>query len=183
MSNRAAQGLTLVELLVFIVIIGIAATAILAIFGGLTRNSGILLPSKQAQAIADGMMNEVMAQPFTFCDPYDAQAQTATAPVIGPTGCATLVEVMGPEPGETRGGPVLYFNNVNDYNAYATAGAALAGLPGLAGYAVQVAISPGAAAISGVPAADILVITVTVTPPTGPLVQLEGVRMQYAPNT
>lgn len=61
---QAERGLTLIELLVFIVIVGIAATAILGVFGSLTRNSAGLLPEKQAQAFAASKLAEIMAQPF-----------------------------------------------------------------------------------------------------------------------
>lgn len=179
MCSKTERGLTLIELLVFIVIVGIAANAMLAVFSSLTRNSASLLPDKQAQAIAASLMNEVMAQPFTFCDPNDANAATATSTA----GCASLPEIaMAPEAGETRGGPSP-FDNVNDYNGYATTGDVLAGLPGLAGYTVNVAVALATAAISGVPANQILRITVTVTPPVGSAAPLEGVRMRYAPQT
>jgi len=179
MYSRAEHGLTLVELLVFIVIVGIAVDAMMAVFARLSTNSATLLADKQSQALAEGMLNEVMAQPYTFCDPLDPNASTATSPL----GCTPgKAEVPGPELGETRGGPVP-FNNVNDYNGFSTTGDVLAGIPGLAAYNVSVSVAQAAAPISGVPAADILLVTVTVTPPVGAPIHLEGVRMQYAPQT
>jgi prepilin-type N-terminal cleavage/methylation domain-containing protein len=68
--KRAQRGLTLIELLVFIVIVGIAATAILGVFGSLTRNSAGLLPEKQAQAFAASKLAEIMAQPFGSVSGY-----------------------------------------------------------------------------------------------------------------
>lgn len=180
--SLSERGLTLVELLIFIVILGVAATAMLAVFGSLTRNSASLLPDKQAQAIAAGILEEVLAQPFSFCDPDDANAATATSPA----GCAspTLRENnLAPEAGEARGG-ASPFDNVNDYNGFGPAavsfpdGSAVAGLPG---YSVQVAVA-SAGAIAGVPAGETLRVTVTVTPPNGAPVRLDGVRIRYAPN-
>ncbi len=182
MCNKSQDGLTLIELLVFIVIVGIAANAMLAVFGSLTRNSASILPDKQAQAIASAMMNEILAQPFTFCDPNDAQATTATSASIGPSGCASMIENMGPEPGETRAGPTP-FDNVNDYNGFNITGNALSGLPGLTGYNVGVAIIHPPNPISGVPANEILQVTVTVTAPNGATARLDGVRFRYTPTT
>lgn len=65
------RGLTLIELLVFIVIIGIAANAMLAVFANLTRSSASLLPDKQAQAIANSMMQTILAQPFSGTNSYN----------------------------------------------------------------------------------------------------------------
>ena len=137
LSERAAQaerGLTLIELLIFIVIVGIAATAILGVFGSLTRNSASLLPDKQAQAIAASMLEEVLAQPFTFCDPNDANASTAASVA----GCASPLlreNNLAPEAGELRGG-ASPFDNVNDYNGFGPVAVSfpdnsgVAGLPG-----------------------------------------------------
>ncbi|OYW35673.1 MAG: hypothetical protein B7Z35_14770 [Hydrogenophilales bacterium 12-61-10] len=64
LNAQTERGLTLIELLVFIVIVGIAATAILGVFGSLTSNSATLLPEKQAQAFAASKLAEIMAEPF-----------------------------------------------------------------------------------------------------------------------
>jgi MSHA pilin protein MshD len=177
MCNKSERGLTLIELLVFIVIVGIAASAMLAVFGSLTRNSASLLPDKQAQAIAASMMSEILAQPYTFCDPNDANAVTATSAA----GCASLPEALGPEPGETR----TTFDNVNDYNGLVLNPVSNPGgvaAPGLPGYALQVAVA-SAGAIAGAPAAETLRVTVTVTAPNGAAARLDGVRFRYAPTT
>jgi len=63
-SRHTQRGLTLIELLVFIVILGIAVTSILGVFGSLTRSSAGLLPEKQAQAFAASKLAEIMAEPF-----------------------------------------------------------------------------------------------------------------------
>lgn len=179
-SDRSQRGVTLIELLVFIVIVGIAASTIVSVMGNLGRQSAAILPDKQAQAIAAGLMAEIMAQPFTFCDPNDPAAATATSAAA----CAALPEALGPEPGETRGG-ALPFDNVNDYAGFGPApiafpdASAVANLPG---YTAQVTVQP-AGAIAGVPAADTLVVMVTVTPANAAPVRLRAVRIRHAPTT
>ncbi len=175
---QAERGLSLIELLVFIVIVGIAATAILGVFGSLTRSSANLLPDKQAQAIAASMLREIMAQPFTFCDPNSPNATTAAN-----VAACNIAEAMGPD-GETRGGGIP-FDNVNDYNGYNSGvsfpdNSAVANLPG---YTVGVTVVNVPGGISGVPTNETLRVTVTVTPPTGAPARLDGVRIRYAPNT
>lgn len=92
---RAAHGLTLIELLVFIVIVGIAATAILGVFGSLTRQSASLLPEKQAQVLAASKLQEIMAQPFGGVMGYDNPAfQTVTLPNQPPAAGTTPVPAL-----------------------------------------------------------------------------------------
>lgn len=188
LRKPAQHGLTLIELLIFIVIVGIAATAILGVFGNLTRSSANMLPDKQAQAIAASLLQEVLAQPFTFCDPNDPAAPTAAAP----GGCAVQETTMTPEIGETRTGPSR-FDNVNDYNSGvtlpvdlpsqlpATGVTALAGLPNYT-YRITVAPTNAVPNVTMTPN-DALLVTVVVTGLNGATAQLQGVRIRYAPNT
>lgn len=185
--KRAQRGLTLIELLIFIVIVGVAATAILGVFGNLTRSSANMLPDKQAQAIAASLLEEVLAQPFTFCDPNDPAAPTAAAP----GGCAVPETTMTAETGETRTGSSR-FDNVNDYNSGATLPVdlpnqppttgvtALAGLPNYT-YRITVAPTNVLPNVTMTPN-DALLVTVFVTGLNGATAQLQGVRIRYAPN-
>lgn len=167
--NPRQRGLTLVELLVFIVIVGVAATAILGVFGTLTRASAKLLPEKQAHALAAGMMQEILAR----------------TPFCGTSTPADPSNPGGPEPGETRATP---FNNVNDYHNFDSnlAGGIrfLDGTPqaaSLPGYRVRVTVN-GTTPVAGVGGAngDAMTVTVRATPPSGAEVRLDGVRFCYA---
>jgi len=181
--QQAGRGLTLIELLIFIVIVGIAATAILGVFGSLTRNSASLLPDKQAQAIAAGMMQEVLAQPFTFCDPDAPNASTAAAATVAACG-GEHENNLTLEAGETQATRTT-LDNVNDYNGFVSAGVSLPdGTPvtGLGGFVVAVRVL-NANVFAGIPASETLRVTVTVTPPGGAPVVLDGVRIRYTPNT
>jgi MSHA pilin protein MshD len=174
------RGVSLVELLVFIVVIGIAVGGMLAVFGQSARTSADPMIDKQARAIAESLLAEVLGRPFTYCDPDDANADSATSPA----GCASQPEGMGPEPGETRYSGVTPFDNVNDYAGFAMNGITDAvGSPvaDLAAYAARVAVTD-AGAWNGLPAGETLLVTVTVDGPANHRVVLSGYRTRHAPN-
>lgn len=62
--RRRQGGLTLIELIVFIVIISVALTGILVTFNTVVRSSADPLVSRQLQAIAEAMLEEVLLQDF-----------------------------------------------------------------------------------------------------------------------
>src|SRR3989454_11345867 len=74
---RAEHGISLVELIVFIVIVGIAVAGVVGALSMATRASADPMIQKQALAIAEALLEEVQLQPFTYCDPDDPQAATA----------------------------------------------------------------------------------------------------------
>ena len=178
-----ARGSSLVELIMFIVIIGIAVAGVLGAMSLSTRASADPLIQKQALAIAEAYLEEVLAMPFTYCDPDDLDAATATSATVGAGGCAATIEVIGAEAGETRGGGTTPYDNVNDYNSLATGvPASIDGtaIGGLSSYNVSVAVV--AEALSTVAVSASLRVTVTVTGPAGVSVRLDGYRTRYAPN-
>jgi MSHA pilin protein MshD len=183
-------GISLVELLLFILIVGIAVAGVLSAFRLSVQKSTDPLVRKQAIAIAESLLDEIQLMPFTFCDPDDANAKTATGAFVGAGGCATTVEALGPEAGETRyatGGQ--QFDNVNDYNGYNNAAEVPTGIKDISGtsiasltaYNASVVITP--IALGGIAAADSLRIAVTVTGPGNTSVTLEGYRTRYAPRS
>jgi MSHA pilin protein MshD len=153
-----------------------------------TRYSADPLITKQALAIAESLLAEVQLMPFTYCDLTDAQASTAQSAAIGATGCASTIEGIGPEAGETRNHASTPFNNVNDYNLFAMSpilditGSAIGGLG-----AYSATVATAATALGGIAATDangqanVLLITVTVNGPGGASVSLQGYRTKYAP--
>ena len=175
---RPQAGLTLVELLVFIMVLGLALAGVLQVFVLATRASANPQAQRQALAIAESLLQEVQLQPFTFCDPDDASAATATSAA----GCAATAEALGPEAGETRY-TAPQFDNVNDYHGFSMSGIVdITNTPvaGLSGYSASVQIAP--AALKTVPAGDALRITVQVSGPGNTTVTLQGYRTRHAPN-
>jgi MSHA pilin protein MshD len=181
--KAADSGFTLIELAMFIAIVGVGVAGTLMAYDYSSRDSADPVVRRQALAIAESLLQEIQQMPFTYCDPDDPAVSTATSAA----GCATP-EAIGPEAGETRYSPTTPFDNVNDYNNYNTAvevppgikdiaGTAIAGL---GGYNAAVTVAP--TALNGIAAADSLLITVTVTGPANVSVVLNGYRTQYAPN-
>lgn len=182
--KRSLCGATLIEVILFMVIVGVAVGTVLAVFVGASRQSGEPMIRKQALAIAESLLEEVRLMPFTFCDPDDANVATATGAFIGPLGCAAAVETAGTEGGESRGAVLTPLDNVSDYAGLALAPATDISGTAYAGYAATVALAPLAlgAGPNAVPATEAWLITVNVTGPSGIAVQLEGIRTRYAPN-
>ncbi|MBS1187474.1 MAG: hypothetical protein H6R04_1492 [Burkholderiaceae bacterium] len=177
------RGLTLIELVIFIIIIGVGVAGILSVMTLTTRHSADPMLRKQALAVAESLLEEIELHPFTYCDPDDANAATATVTAVGANGCATTVQGIGPTAGETRYSDTVRFDNVGDYDGFAMNGInnlTNASIGGLEGYNATVAITAdprGGVAAAG----DVLRIDVTVTPPGGDAITLTGYRFRYAP--
>ncbi|MGQ0546253.1 MAG: type IV pilus modification PilV family protein [Betaproteobacteria bacterium] len=184
----AQRGVSLVELIVFIVVVSTAVMGVLGALNVATRSSADPMLQKQALAIAEALLEEIQLQPFTYCDPDDAAAASAlssadcTGGAGGPNDENRLP--LGPEAGEARASATTPFDNVSDYNGFAMGpgitdltGAAIAGL---GNYSASVAVANQG--LGAVPPADSLLITVTVTGPGDTTVVLHGYRLRYAPN-
>lgn len=171
--NRHQRGLTMVELVMFIVIVGIAVVAVLQVFALNTRSSADPARRKQAMAIAEGLMEEVRLAAFTWCDFSDPAVESASSAAD----CAVRAEGPGQEPGAVRP-----YDNVNDYGSANGAPVAysndISGNTFPAGYTATVAVAN--AAIGTVPADAALRITVNVSYDTESVV-LESFRTRYAP--
>ncbi len=145
------RGVTLVELIVTIVIIGIALAGVLAVMNQTVRSSADPLLRKQAIASAESLLEEIELQDF------------GTASSVTPV---------------TQANRAAAYHIVRDYNGFSTTGilpvSGATPVAGLEGYSASVAVAD--AALDTVPAGSAVVITVTVTPPHGDAVQITGYR-------
>lgn len=192
-TRNSQRGISLIELVLFIVIVGIALAGVLLVMNRVTASSADPLVRKQALAIAESLLEEVELMPFTFCDPDDPNAASAVSASVGGGGCNSTVEVMGPEnafaeqpTAETRYHLATPFDNVNDYHGFNMAPGAILDITGtntgLNGYSAGVAISSaGIALLNGTDDGAALRITVTVTAPDGSQVVLDGYRTRHSP--
>jgi MSHA pilin protein MshD len=189
-----ARGLTLIEMIIFILVVSIALLGVLLALNIGTQRSSDPLVRKQVLAIAEALLEEVELMPITLCDPDDAHVTTATANSVNaadPAQCASLPEAIGPEAGESRYSATAPFDNVNDYHGFDTASAVPPGvrditgtaIPGLEAYRATVSVQPAALgnAAFSVPANAAYSVAVTASGPGGESVTLEGRRARYAP--
>lgn len=158
-SARRQAGMTLVELVISIVIIGIAVAALYTAMASITGRSADPMLRQQALAIAEAYLEEISLQTFPASSNCPANANGA--------GRAS-------------------FDDVCDYNGLSYPGAqplaprnAFASEPiaGLEAYRVQVSVA--ASALHDLGAADALRIEVVVTDPAGQELSLVGYRARY----
>ena len=190
--HHKQRGISLIELIMFIVIVSVALAGILLVMNVTTKGSADPLVHKQALAIAESLLEEVELMPFTYCDPDDPTAATATSATVGAGACTVKVEGIGPEaayanqaPAETRYySATAPFDNVNDYNGCqmntgtASPGCDTTGSLGIrdinnnaigpaTGYSASIAVAALTSAFSGIAALDVnstpQVLLITVT--------------------
>jgi MSHA pilin protein MshD len=201
----AQAGISLIELIMFMVIISVGLAGILSVMTITTRASADPMLRKQAIAIAESLLEEIQLQPFTFCDTDDPQAATAIAAVVGVPGAgctaANTIEGFGAGALESRGSTTAPYDNVYDYSGAAsgTPTNLLPSPPGIVGldnvaiaglndYSATVTITQEAVGpvpvvpADTVPADASLRIDVQVRSGNNVDVTLTGYRMRYAPN-
>lgn len=145
------RGATLVELLVSIVIVAIAASTVLGVLSMTTAASADPMIRHQAAAIAEAYLEEILLKPLIDPDGADGEAARVD------------------------------FDDLDDYNGLADAGARDQygnPLAGLGDYNVVVAVTPSAA-LPAVPVADALRVDVVVTHTNDVNFALSGYRTRF----
>lgn len=151
---KRQRGMTLVELVITIVVIGIAAAALYSAMAAITGRSADPLLRQQSLSIAEAYLEEILLQ--AYLDPATGQ--------VCPAAPASR----------------LQFDNVCDYAGLVDVGARNArGNPiaALSGYRVQVAVTPRA--LGGLSSSDVLHVEVDVRDPAGQALRLDGFRARY----
>lgn len=165
-SRHRHHGFTLIEVIIFIVVVGAGLAGILSVMNTVVKSSADPLIAKQTVAIAESMLEEILLK--EFCDP-DTVDRTTTPPTCGAH--------------TTEASRTLY-DDVDDYNGYTTTtgivdltGTAVAGLANYNITSVTVAVTTAAqsAALNAIGAKRV---TVTVTGLQGPIT-LTGYRSNY----
>lgn len=158
-KQKKQAGISLIELILFIVIVGVSLAGLLLTLNTTTVASVDPLMRKQALAIAESLLEEVQLHDFSNPDG-------------GFTGAATQANRAS-------------FDDIGDYNGFATNGIYPANgsstvIAGLEDYDVSINVStPLAANWNNIPAASAARITVTVTMPDGNTIDATGYRVDY----
>lgn len=168
MTRRTSGGFTLIEVIIFIVVVSAGLVGILLVSNTVVRSSADPMVQKQAVAVAESMLEEILLK--EYCDPDTATLAPPAAPVCPASRIAADQEA-------TRN----LWDDVDDYNSFATAGGVTdvtgAAVPGLGGYNVSVAVgSP--APVTGGGTVNLKAVTVTVGWNGGNVV-LVGYRGNY----
>ncbi len=193
------HGISLIELIMFIVIVSVALAGILLVMNVTTKSSADPLIHKQALAVAESLLEEIELMPFTWCDPNDVNAASAVSAASCSAGLSQDV-ITGPVPaGATRYSAGTPYNNVADYSVCQMNTRTINGCDstgtggirdinnnnvGLSNYSASVSMTRigGAPFLAGAGNDAALQITVTVTGPDGVPVVLDGIRTRYSPN-
>lgn len=168
------RGLSLIEVVIFIVAVAAGMSGIIAAMTLVGRHSSDAAIQRQELALAESLLNEVELQPFTTCDP--------AGPPTTYGGACVIAQGLAPEAGETRYSASTPFNNVGDYNGFGmtSGGGGILAIDGstigvLSGYSASIAVT-GSQSLGALPVADVLRIDVTVTGPDNSTVTLTGYR-------
>jgi MSHA pilin protein MshD len=182
--GKKQAGISLIELIIFIVIIGIGIAGILSVMNVTTSHSADPMLRKQALAIAESLLEEIELQPYTFCDPNDPNAAGASNADATPGNCSSTaqVETVPKTVSNSRYGP-SYFNNVSDYYGFSMnpiLDISGGGVTGLGAYTATVNITLEGTTFSLPTPEAAMRIDVVVTYGTDN-VTLTGYRFRYAP--
>ena len=155
MNRRLNRGFTLIELIIFIVVVALAMAGILAVSNTVVRSSAYPQVRKQGQAIAQSLLEEILLKEYS---------KPAGSTVLGFSG----------------GGARNLYDCVSDYNGYVTTGgivdASGNAVSGLGGYNLSPAVSVTSASLGSVAAYRVVV---SVTSPRGDVISLTGYRGNY----
>jgi MSHA pilin protein MshD len=146
---RRARGLTLIELILFIVVVGAGTAGLLAVLNFTVSRSADPFPVKQALAVAESMLEEILQKSYT---------------ALPGTGSRAAYD------------DVDDYNGFSMTGVTTITGAALAGLTN---YKVDVAVTaPGVNNLNGSPA-KLVTVTVTYPAVGGTAYKLSGYRTNY----
>ncbi|MHB8743014.1 MAG: type IV pilus modification PilV family protein [Sulfuricaulis sp.] len=163
-SRFGMHGVTLVELIVAIVIIGVALAGVLTVIVRNTTSSADPMIWHQSVAIGEAYLEEILAKNFTpTTTPGENRAtydDVSDYAGLVNNGCLTTdaaCPVLGSCACDQTGAPI----------------------DALQGYTVAVAVTPPATAWNGIAPANVWFVQVTVSSPAGGSVVLSGYRTNY----
>ena len=163
MTKRASRGFTLIEVIIFIVVISVGLVGILLVSNTVVKSSADPMVRKQALAVAESMLEEILLK--DYCDPDTVVTSTS------PPTCGTHT---------TEASRVLY-DDVDDYNDYSTSGGIVdvtgTAVSGLESYNVTVAVA-APTTVTGGGSTVLKAVTVTVTWSGGSVVMV-GYKGNY----
>ena len=157
MTRLRQKGFTLIELIIFIVVVGVGVAGVLSIFTTAVKSSADPMVRKQTLAIAESLLEEVLLKQYT--KPADS-----TAVAYGVSGWSRA-----------------NFDTVDDYNTYTSSSIRdAAGNPigGLEAYSVTSVVVRNPATVAECGTTTVKSVKVTISGPQGSI-SLTGCRGNY----
>jgi len=154
MNRHSFSGFTLVELILFIVVVGVGLAGILMVSNNVVRSSADPMVRKQTVAIAESLLEEIMLKDYSK-----------------PVGSAVI--------GYGGGGARSLYDCIDDYNGYMTTGGIVDvsgfSVSGLGDYNASPAVDVTIATLGAV---TVKRVVVSITGPQG-VISLTGYRSNY----
>lgn len=169
---REESGFTLIEVIVFIVIVSVGLAGVLAAFNTAVKSSGDPMINSQILRLAEATMQEVLQKQYQNdpSDPANGSSTLGCTPTTTPT-CRVNT------PADRAN-----YNDVDDYNGFAQTGITqLDGttpVSGLGSYSVAIAVDKTTATLGGITTPNVKKITVTASNGSQSIA-LSGYRTSY----
>ncbi|OIQ73436.1 hypothetical protein GALL_449270 [mine drainage metagenome] len=158
-SRPDQRGFTLIEMIIFIVVVSVALAGILSVMNTVVKSSADPMVRKQSFAIAESLLEEILLK--NYCDPDPGGAD--------PPVCGTHVVKANRAD----------YDNVSDYNGYTTTGIVDltgAATSGLSNYNISPQVAVSSTTLGGLTVKQVVV---SVTDPQGNVYSLTGYRANY----
>jgi MSHA pilin protein MshD len=167
------KGFTLIETIIVIVLVGALMAGMSALFVNNIGNSHRPYLRQKALAVVNAFMDEILRKQWNENSPLGGGCvNTGASCPAGPAAAAIGAD------GEGRAA----FDDIDDYHGLDQSppqNSSAQDMPGYSGYRVQVTVVQPAAAWNGVAAADVRLITVTVTSNSGESIALSAYRVNF----
>ena len=167
-SSQQDSGFTLIELIIFIVVIGVATAGLFAALNSGVVNSVDPMYQVRALELAQAQVDEILGRR------YDENSPSGGVPACGSLGgvACTPAGSLGAEAGE---GSTNQFDDIDDFDGLSVNAPAP-----FTGFTIAVVVSYAGTDLTGLPTDESAkLITVTVTPPVGNPVTLSTYRGNF----
>lgn len=191
------RGFSLIETVIFILVVGVALSGIVTLFVQNTQSSSDPFMRERAVAVAHAYMDEIMGMRFdentpvgggcvetgsNSCSSYcamlnDVQCVRSKCRLQGPANCVARSNLSGIA---TEEGNRSAYDDVDDYAGLNEQPTGLVGVAGgYAGFNVQVSVTQPAANWQGIDVRDLRHIQVRVTSPLNETISLQAYRVNF----
>lgn len=171
--QKMQGGFTLIETIIVIVLVGAMMAGMTSLFMNNIGNSHRPFLRERALAVAHAFMDEIQHKRWNEATPLGGGCVNAGASCA--TGPAAIA--IGTD-GDTR----ATYDDIDDYNGLSQTppqNSAGVDMPGYGGFTVNVSVTQPAGVWNTIPAADVRLITVSVTSPGNETIAISAYRVNF----